>query len=425
MIKDQELFIINLINKEKKRQERSVELIASENYVSNEVMNAIGSVLTNKYAEGYPGKRYYSGCFIIDKIEQICIDLAKKLFNVDYANVQPHSGTQANASVYMSCLKPGDTILGFDIYHGGHLSHGAKVNFSGILYRSIFYGLKKNTELIDYDKMIFLAKKEKPKLIICGASAYSRDIDYSKFREAADSVGALLLADISHTSGLIAKGLLNNPFKYCHFVTSTTHKTLRGPRGGIILINKDFEIKKKRGSYYEKKNIFKIMNNSVFPGCQGGPHQNIIAAKALALNYVFSKKYYNYANQIILNAKVLSNFLINKGYKIISGGTDNHCILIDLSNKNITGLEAQQILESVDINCNKNMIPFDDKSPFITSGIRLGTPAITTRGLKEHDIYKIASFIDYVLSNRDNFLKLKLIKLDINKMMKNFPLYSL
>lgn len=416
-----ENFIFNLIQKEKKRQIRNINLIASENFVSKNILKSLSSVLTNKYAEGYPNNRYYSGCKIIDKIEQTAIDIAKKLFKVSYVNVQPHSGSQANAAVYMACLNPGDKILSLELSHGGHLTHGSKVNFSGILYETIHYNLDIKTGLIDYNKIMDIAKKNKPKLIICGASSYSRDIEYKLFREISDKVNAILMADISHTVGLIIKGLLNNPFLYCHIVTSTTHKTLRGPRGGIILIKNDFEIKNNKGKIFTMSNI---INNAVFPGIQGGPSQNIIAAKAICFQEAMTEEYNKYVKQIISNSKYLSQLLINKGYNIISGGTDNHCMLINLKKQKINGKIASETLEMVGINCNKNMIPYDRESPYITSGIRIGTPAITTRGFKEKDMAKIAYWIDKALKNKDNFLKLKNIKLEINNIMKDYPLFS-
>lgn len=417
--------IFNLIQKEKKRQIKSISLIASENFVSPQILKSMSSVLTNKYAEGYPKKRYYSGCHIIDKIEQISINRAKKLFNVSYVNVQPHSGSQANAAVYMSCLHIGDTILSLNLSHGGHLTHGASVSFSGIIYKSIFYGLNKKSGIIDYDMAMKLAIKNNPKLIICGASTYSRDIKYEYFREIADNVGAILMADISHTSGLIATGLLNNPFSSCHIVTSTTHKTLRGPRGGIIMMKEDFEnilgIKFSNGII---KKMSQVIDSSVFPGNQGGPLEHIIAAKAVCFEEAMTKEYKKYTKQILLNAKTLANFLISKGYKIISDGTDNHCMLIDLTKKNITGKEAEEKLEFADINCNKNMIPFDINTPYITSGIRLGTSAVTTRGLKEENMEKIGYWIHEILKNKNNISKIKLIKKDVNKLMSSYPLFT-
>ena len=418
--------IFQWIEEEKDRQLRGIELIASENFVSSYVLKAMGSVLTNKYAEGYPGKRYYGGCEIIDKIEQIAIERAKNLFGAVYANVQPHSGSQANAAIYMTRLKAGDTVLGFDLAHGGHLTHGAQVSFSGSLYRGVLYGLDLKSGLIDYDHMLYLAEKEKPKLIICGASAYSRDIDYKKFREAADRSGALLMADIAHPSGLIAKGLLNHPFPHAHVITTTTHKTLRGPRGGLILIGEDFEnfwgYKNLKG---QPKKISQLIDSAIFPGLQGGPFEHIIAAKAVAFEEALSNEYARYAKQIIINSKSLANALMNKDYQIISGGTDNHCMLIDLRNKKITGKKAEALLASVDITCNKNIVPFDNQSPFITSGIRLGTAAITTRGLKVRDMEVIAGFIDQVISNQNNETRLIKIKNQVNSMMCSYPLFQI
>lgn len=417
--------IFNLIQKEKKRQKQSISLIASENFVSPQILKSMSSVLTNKYAEGYPKKRYYSGCRFIDEIEQISINRAKQLFNVSYVNVQPHSGSQANAAVYMSCLNPGDTILSLKLSHGGHLTHGSSVSFSGILYNCIFYGLNKNSGLIDYDMVMNLAIKNHPKLIICGGSTYSRDIKYEYFRYIADKVGAILMADISHTSGLIATGLLNNPFLHCHIVTSTTHKTLRGPRGGIIMIKEDFEnilgIKFFNGKV---KKMSQVIDSSVFPGYQGGPLEHIIAAKAVCFKEAMTQEYKQYTKQVILNSKTLANFLISKGYKIISDGTDNHSMLIDLTKHNINGKEAEENLEFADINCNKNMIPFDKNSPYITSGIRLGTSAITTRGLKQDNMEKIGYWIDKILINKNNISKIKSIKKDVNNLMSSYPLFT-
>lgn len=410
--------IFQWIEEEKYRQQCGIELIASENFVSPNVLKCIGSILTNKYAEGYPYKRYYGGCKVIDKIEQQAINCAKQLFGATYANVQPHSGSQANAAIYMAILKPGDTILGFDLSHGGHLTHGASVSFSGSIYRGVFYGVDKKTGLINYDQMMFLAKKEKPKLIICGASAYSRDINYKIFREAADSVGSILMADIAHTAGLIAKGFLRNPFPHCHVITSTTHKTLRGPRGGLILLGEDFEWGR------IPKKLSNLINVAVFPGLQGGPMEHVIAGKAIAFSEALSHTYEDYIMQVIKNAKLLAKELIIKGYNILSGGTDNHCMLIDLRNKNITGKEAENVLVKADITCNKNIIPFEDKSAFITSGIRLGTAAITTRGLKEKEMEMIADLIDIALVNKNNDGKLKKIKNEVNIIMKKYPLFN-
>lgn len=418
--------IFQWIKEEENRQLRGIELIASENFVSSHVLKAMGSILTNKYAEGYPNKRYYGGCEVIDKIEQSAIERAKELFGATYVNVQPHSGSQANAAIYMARLKAGDTVLGFDLSHGGHLTHGAPVSFSGSLYRAISYGLDQKTGLIDYEQMLYLAEKEKPKLIICGASAYSRDIDYKKFREAADSVGALLMADIAHPSGLIAKGLLNHPFPYAHVVTTTTHKTLRGPRGGMILLGEDFEnFWGDTNSKGQPKKLSQLINSAVFPGIQGGPLEHVIAAKAIAFQEALSDDYKTYAEQVISNAKSLAKALMHKDYQIISGGTDNHCMLVDLRNKKITGKQAELLLTKADITCNKNMIPFDAESPFITSGIRLGTAAVTTRGLKTEDMALIADFIDEIIENKNDETKLTGIKNQVNEMMGNYPLFQM
>ena len=417
--------IFKLIKEELHRQTSGVELIASENYASNQVMQAMGSVLTNKYAEGLPFKRYYGGCEVVDKIEQLAIDRAKKLFGAEWVNVQPHSGAQANAAVMLACLKPGDIILGLDLSHGGHLTHGSAVNFSGKLYEPKFYGVEKETGLINYDKLEATAKKENPKMIICGASAYSRDWDYLRLRKIANAVGAILLADISHPSGLIAKGILNDPLPHCHIVTTTTHKTLRGPRGGMIMMGKDFE-----NPFGEKtlKGEIKMMSNlldmSVFPGTQGGPLEHVIAAKAIAYGEALSDDYMHYCVQVVKNAQTMANGFSALGYDIVSKGTDNHMFLIDLRNKNITGKEALAALEQVNITVNKNMVPYDDKSAFVTSGIRIGSPAITTRGLKEKESLKIVSLIDAVLKNKDNLKELKKIKKKVNTMMEVFPLFK-
>ncbi len=417
--------IFKLIKEEKERQTRGVELIASENYVSDQVMKAMGSVLTNKYAEGLPGKRYYGGCEVVDKVEQLAIDRAKELFGAAWVNVQPHSGAQANAAVMLACLKPGDTILGFDLSHGGHLTHGSPVNFSGKLYRATFYGVEEKTGRINYDTLEETAKKEKPKMIICGASAYSRDWDYERLRKIADKVGAILLADISHPSGLIAKGILNDPLPHCHIVTTTTHKTLRGPRGGMIMMGKDFENpmgeKTPKG---ELKMMSACLDMGVFPGTQGGPLEHVIAAKAVAYGECLSDEYMHYCVQVIKNAQTMAKALIEKGYKIISGGTDNHCMLIDLRSKNLTGKEAEKALGEADITVNKNMVPFDDKSPFVTSGIRIGSPAITSRGLKEKDCLKVVEFIDAALRNKDNPKELAKIRSKVNTMMGKYPLFK-
>lgn len=423
MQKDNEIF--KLIREEKKRQTFGVELIASENYVSEQVMKAMGSVLTNKYAEGLPNKRYYGGCEVVDQVETIAIERAKKLFGAEWVNVQPHSGAQANAAVMLACLKPGDTILGFDLSHGGHLTHGSPVNFSGKLYRATFYGVEEKSGIINYNTVEETAKKEKPKMIICGASAYSRDWDYVRLRKIADSVGALLLADISHPSGLIARGILNDPLPHCHIVTTTTHKTLRGPRGGMIMMGKDFQNpwgdKTPKG---ETKMMSAILDAAVFPGTQGGPLEHVIAAKAVSYAEALSDEYMHYCIQVVKNAQTMAKALKEKGYHIISGGTDNHCMLIDLRNKKITGKEAEKALGHADITVNKNMVPFDDKSPFVTSGIRIGTPAITTRGLKEKDCIKVVDLIDAALRNKDNTTELSKLKKKVNTMMGKYPLFK-
>ena len=416
--------VFDLIEKEKKRQQNGIELIASENFTSTQVMKAMGTVLTNKYAEGLPGKRYYGGCEVVDEIEQLAIDRACQLFNADWANVQPHSGAQANAAVMLACLKPGDKILGFDLAHGGHLTHGSPVNFSGKLYQPTFYGVEENTGRIDFDKVIETAKREKPKLIICGASAYSRDWNYKKLREAADAVGALLLADIAHPAGLIARGLLNDPMEYCHIVTTTTHKTLRGPRGGMIMVGKNFDnpwgLKTPKG---EIRKITSILDSGVFPGTQGGPLEHVIAAKAIAFEEALSDEYLKYVVQVVKNAKAMAAAFVAKGYRIISDGTDNHLMLIDLRSKNLTGKQAEESLIKADITINKNMVPFDTQSPFVTSGMRIGTPAITTRGLKEKDVVKVVDLIDGVLRAPENPDNLKAVKKKVNSFMKKFPLY--
>ncbi len=417
--------IFDLIQKETKRQTEGLELIASENYVSNEVLKAMGSVLTNKYAEGYPGKRYYGGCEVVDQIEQLAIDRAKELFGAEYANVQPHSGSQANQAVYFAVLKPGDTMMGFDLAHGGHLTHGSPVNFSGKLYNVISYGVDEATGRIDYDKMRETALKHQPKLIVAGASSYSRDMDFAKFRDIADEVGALLMADISHPSGLIAKGILSDPMPYAHIVTTTTHKTLRGPRGGLILMGKDFE--NPMGLKTPKGNIRKmsaVLNSAVFPGLQGGPLEHVIAAKAVAFNEALQDDYMDYILQVRKNAKALAKALVDRDYKVISGGTDNHMMLIDLRNKGVTGKEAENALVQAHITVNKNMVPFDDKSPFVTSGIRIGTPAVTTRGLVEDDMERIAFFIDNVIENIENEVIIHDTRNEIAKWMKEKPLFA-
>ena len=417
--------IFDLIEEENQRQINGVELIASENFTSPQVMEAAGSVLTNKYAEGYPGKRYYGGCEVVDKIEQLAIDRAKELFGAAYANVQPHSGSQANASVYHACLKPGDTILGFDLSHGGHLTHGSPVNFSGRLYNPVFYGVDKETGRLDYDVIQEIATKEKPKMIIAGASAYSRDIDFKKFRAIADSVGALLLADISHPAGLIAKGILTDPIPHCHIVTTTTHKTLRGPRGGLILMGEDFEnpfgITLKNGKL---RKMSALLDLAVFPGNQGGPLEHIIAAKAIAFGEALSDSYLHYMVQVKKNAEAMAKAFVAKGYDIISGGTDNHMMLIDLRNKNISGKDAEKALVLADITANKNMVPFDDKSPFVTSGVRFGTAAITTRGLVEKDMETIVEFIDAVITSPEDASVLSSVKEKVNSLMKGRALFN-
>lgn len=417
--------IFSLIEEEENRQENGIELIASENFVSEQVMKAAGSVLTNKYAEGLPGKRYYGGCEVVDEIENIAIDRAKKLFNAEWANVQPHSGAQANAAVFLAVLKPGDKILGFDLSHGGHLTHGSPVNFSGKYYKPFFYGVDKETGLIDYKQLEKVALAEKPKMIICGASAYSRDWDYAFIRAVADKVGAILLADISHPSGLIARGLLTDPLPHCHIVTTTTHKTLRGPRGGLIMLGKDFEnpfgIKNPKG---ELRMMSALLDSAVFPGIQGGPLEHIIAAKAIAFGEALSDDYMKYILQVKKNADAMANAFVERGYTLISGGTDNHLMLIDLTNKNISGKAAEEALGKADITVNKNMVPFDTRSPFVTSGIRVGTAAISTRGLKEKHMVKIVEFIDEVIINHSEDLVLERVRQKVNDMMAKHPLYK-
>ncbi|MGB7393232.1 MAG: serine hydroxymethyltransferase [Pricia sp.] len=423
MARDNRIF--ELIEEEKERQINGIELIASENFTSPQVMEAAGSVLTNKYAEGYPGKRYYGGCEVVDKIEQLAIDRAKELFGAGYANVQPHSGSQANASVYHACLQPGDTILGFDLSHGGHLTHGSPVNFSGRLYNPVFYGVDKETGLLDYDAIQEIATKEKPKMIIAGASAYSRDMDFERFRKIADSVDALLLADIAHPAGLIAKGILNDPIPHCHIVTTTTHKTLRGPRGGLILMGTDFDNpfgqKLKSGKLKKMSNL---LDMAVFPGNQGGPLEHVIAGKAIAFGEALTDEFMDYMLQVKKNAAAMAAAFVAKDYKIISGGTDNHMMLIDLRNKEITGKDAEKILVEADITANKNMVPFDDKSPFVTSGIRFGTAAITTRGLKEDDMATIVDLVDEVLTHSETETKIKEVKKKVNELMKGRALFN-
>ena len=417
--------INSLINQELSRQRNGVELIASENFTSQAVLDAMGSCLTNKYAEGYPGKRYYGGCEVVDKVESLAIDRLCQLFGAEYANVQPHSGAQANAAVFLAVLNPGDTILGFDLSHGGHLSHGSPVNFSGKVYNPVFYGVEEETGIIDMDKVEKLAHLHKPKLVICGASAYSRDWDYERFRKISDSVDALLLADIAHPAGLIAKGLLNDPIPHCHIVTSTTHKTLRGPRGGIIMMGKNFDNPWQRTT--KKGNIIKmssILNSGVFPGMQGGPLEHVIAAKAVAFQESLDDSFKKYGKQVIKNANAMAESFVDKGYNIVSGGTENHLMLIDLRSKNVTGKEAEQALVNAEITVNKNMVPFDDKSPFVTSGIRIGTAAITTRGLKSKDCRQIVEWIDEILLDHNNDDKINKIKSEVKNLMSNFPLYQ-
>jgi glycine hydroxymethyltransferase len=417
--------IFSLIDEEQERQETGLELIASENFVSKQVMEAAGSVLTNKYAEGLPGKRYYGGCEVVDEVENIAIERAKELFNASWVNVQPHSGAQANAAVLLGLLNAGDKILGFDLSHGGHLTHGSPVNFSGKLYKPHFYGVDRETGLIDYKKLEQVALKEKPKVIICGASAYSRDWDYKFIRSVADQIGALVMADISHPSGLIARGLLNDPLPHCHVVTTTTHKTLRGPRGGMIMMGQDFEnpmgLKTPKG---ELRMMSSVLDMAVFPGTQGGPLEHIIAAKAIAFGEALSDGYMKYIIQVKKNAEAMAAALVSRGYQLISGGTDNHMMLIDLRNKNITGRDAENALGEAAITVNKNMVPFDDKSPFVTSGIRVGTAAVSTRGLKEKHMEKIVELIDEVISNPDNATNAKKVRKKVNEMMGKHPLYK-
>jgi glycine hydroxymethyltransferase len=422
MQRDKQIF--DLILEEQDRQIHGLELIASENFVSDEVMEAAGSVLTNKYAEGYPGKRYYGGCEVVDVIEQIAIDRAKELFGAEYANVQPHSGSQANTAVYFACLKPGDTILGFDLSHGGHLTHGSSVNFSGRLYNPVFYGVDKETGRLDYDKIQEIATKEQPKLIIAGASAYSRDMDFERFRVIADSVGAILFADISHPAGLIAKGLMNDPIPHCHIVSTTTHKTLRGPRGGLILMGKDFPnpmgLTTPKG---EIRMMSSLLDLAVFPGNQGGPLMHIIAAKAVAFGEALTDNFFRYALQLQKNANAMADAFVKRGYDIISGGTDNHMMLIDLRNKGISGKDAENALVKAEITVNKNMVPFDDKSPFVTSGIRVGTAAITTRGLVEEDMETIVAMIDKVLSDHTDEAIIEEVAEEVNEMMSERAIF--
>ncbi|UNY98205.1 serine hydroxymethyltransferase [Zhouia spongiae] len=423
MQRDEQIF--DLIQAEKERQIHGLELIASENFVSEQVMEAAGSVLTNKYAEGYPGKRYYGGCEVVDEVETIAIERAKELFGAAWVNVQPHSGSQANTAVYAACLKPGDKILGFDLSHGGHLTHGSPVNFSGKLYQPVFYGVEKETGVLNYDKIEEIAEKEQPKMIIAGASAYSRDINFKRFREIADKVGALLMADISHPAGLIAKGVLSDPIPHCHIVTTTTHKTLRGPRGGMIMMGKDFEnpfgITLKSG---KPRMMSSLLDSAVFPGNQGGPLEHIIAAKAIAFGEALTDEFLHYIIQVRKNAQAMAKAFVARGYDLISGGTDNHLMLIDLRNKEVTGKQTEEALEEAGITVNKNMVPFDDKSPFVTSGIRIGTAAITTRGLKEEDMETVVALIDEVVNNIENTSILEAVKAKVNDLMKNYPLFQ-
>lgn len=416
--------IFDLIQKEYHRQQDGIELIASENFTSKQVMEAQGSVLTNKYAEGLPGKRYYGGCEVVDEVETIAIDRLKTLFGASWANVQPHSGAQANTAVFLACLQPGDKILGFNLAHGGHLTHGSPVNISGKYFQPFFYGVEKETGLIDWNKVEETALRERPKMMICGASAYSRDWDYARLRAIADQIGAVLLADISHPAGLIAKGLLNDPFDHCHIVTTTTHKTLRGPRGGVIMLRNDFEnpfgIKTQKG---ELRTMSSLLDSGVFPGTQGGPLEHVIAAKAIAFGEALSDDYTAYAHQVKSNAQAMAKSFVEKGYKIISGGTDNHLMLIDLSSKGLTGKLAENTLIKADITVNKNMVPFDEKSPMVTSGMRVGTAAMTTRGLKETDMERIVDYIDAVLMDATNEAKIAAVKSEINNWMEEYPLY--
>ena len=423
MTKDTTIF--NLIEKELERQRNGIELIASENFTSQAVLDAMGSCLTNKYAEGYPGKRYYGGCEVVDEVEQLAIDRLCELFGAEYANVQPHAGAQANAAVFLACLKAGDTVLGLDLAHGGHLSHGSPVNFSGKMFRPTFYGVDKETGLIDMDKVEETAMREKPKMLICGASAYARDWDYKRFREIADKVGALLLADIAHPAGLIAAGLLNDPMEHCHIVTSTTHKTLRGPRGGIIMMGKNFD--NPWGRTTKKGTMIKmsaVLNSAVFPGMQGGPLEHVIAAKAVAFGEALQPSFKAYAQQVINNAQAMARAFTDKGYKIISGGTDNHLMLIDLRSKNVTGKQTEEALVQADITVNKNMVPFDTQSPMVTSGIRIGTAAITTRGFQEADCVRTVEWIAGIVSNIDNAEFIQHTKNEVNAFMERFPLYA-
>ncbi|MFM7682442.1 MAG: serine hydroxymethyltransferase [Bacteroidota bacterium] len=423
MAKD--LRVFELIEQERNRQLHGIELIASENFVSEQVMQAMGSVLTNKYAEGLPGKRYYGGCEVVDQVEQLAIDRLCELFGATWANVQPHSGAQANAAVFLACLNPGDNILGFDLSHGGHLTHGSPVNFSGKLYKPHFYGVSKETGYIDYDAMEAKAREVKPKMIICGASAYSRDWDYARIRKVADEVGALVLADISHPAGLIAAKILNDPLEHCHIVTTTTHKTLRGPRGGIIMMRHNFEnpfgLKWNNGNL---KSMGALLDAAVFPGIQGGPLEHVIAAKAVAFGEALDPSYKTYMSQVQTNARIMAEEFVKLGYTIISGGTDNHSMLIDLRSKELNGKDAENTLVIADITVNKNMVPFDNESPFVTSGIRVGTPAITSRGVKENEIPVIVALIDRALMNKDNASEIEKIRKDVNSLMSNKPLFA-
>jgi glycine hydroxymethyltransferase len=423
MLRDTKIF--DLIDQEKNRQSTGLELIASENFVSDQVMEAMGSVLTNKYAEGLPFKRYYGGCHIVDEVEQLAIDRIKELFGACWANVQPHSGASANSAVMLACLKPGDKILGFDLSHGGHLTHGSPVNYSGKLYNPSFYGVNKETGRVDMDMVEEVARREKPKLIIAGASAYSRDWDYERFRSIADAVGAIVMADVSHPAGLIAKGLLKDPLRHCHVVTTTTHKTLRGPRGGLIMMGEDFDnpwgLKLKNGNV---RKMSSLLDSGVFPGMQGGPLEHVIAAKAVAFGEALTPEFKVYGQQVMANAKRMAEEFVRRGYHVISGGTDNHCMLIDLRSKNITGKQAEEALVAAEITVNKNMVPFDDQSPFVTSGIRVGTPAVTTRGIREDQISSIVEMMDRVITNHSNDSLIKEVGHEVNGMMKNLPLFS-
>ena len=423
MFMQRDTALFDLVQQEADRQQHGIELIASENFTSKQVMEAMGTCLTNKYAEGYPGKRYYGGCEIVDEVEQLAIDRIKKVFNCEYANVQPHSGAQANAALMLGILQPGDAILGLDLSMGGHLTHGSPVNFSGKYYRPFFYGVKKDTGLIDYEMLEEKARAEKPKLIICGASAYSRDIDYARIRKVADEIGAFVWCDMAHPAGFIAAGLLSSPFEYCDFVTSTTHKTLRGPRGGIILMKKDFEnpmgLKDMKGNLRMMSNV---LDMAVFPGTQGGPLMHVIAAKAVAFGELLTDEFKTYIAQVQKNAQAMAKAFVARGYEIISGGTDNHLMLIDLRNKNITGKKAQETLDKAHITLNKNAVPYDDKSPFVTSGMRVGVAAITTRGMKEDDMEKVVALIDRIMMDIDNEETLHAVKEEVHEMMKGFPL---